>query len=997
MRLLYWSIFMTIVALNLSTQVQGAMIQGVTIKDFSSEYVAAPDMRRARSVVSESGFFGDYHTTSPRGSMWLSFPVAAGSFTNAFITFDLGSVQPIHQMKVWNYNEGGVNTGRGLQRADIQVAGEDLVFTTQLANQNFTKAPGTFANNFAQSINMTGVLARYVRINVLTNYGGASDGRVGLSKVRFINTNVPPTVKLVTKSYAGNRVTVKFSEPVQPSTATNTANYSIQSGATIVPILSAAMDSFSDRVVLQAGSLDTNLSYTLTAQNVFEASGTTSITNTTVNIAPEFVLWLKADAGVTSDGNGYVSQWNDQSGAGNNAAEADPNLEPTLVNGAINGKPAVHFDGGNDGLASPHNPSLIVEGDLSFFAVIRPTSLTVHHGILSKCGGAASLSNSNFPATLDMELVLTTGKPRLLRGNGTALSTMNGNANAVAGQTFIVEIIVKGTNALHYLNGNFNGQAVFADGVEDLGNPLRIGRRESQELFVNGDIAEILLMRGAVTESERLDIDTYLGRKYAIVTPTTGAPVITSQPTDVLTYVGNSATFSVGLTNGAVPRTNQWFKSPNILLAGQTNLSLVLSNLTLADNGTSYYLISSNQDGSTQTTNANLTVLPLTPPFFTQLPQPQSIYIHQRTTFTTAALGSPNLNYQWYFNGVLIEGATNTSLTVANVTTNNAGNYSVTVSNEYPPSTNSGPAALTVIVPPTGTYPAAILAANPLVYFRFSEINETNIAMNYGNLGSTHNATNIGTFTPGLGPQPPTFPFETDNPAYKDETLTAGGAFFPAINLTTNSGPRFTFACWAYKDVLQGSFASVFYCRGGTATSCGLGVKLVSGQDMLEYQWNDTQSGYNSGLIVPSGQWNFLAMTVEPTRTILYMNAGAGLQSATNAVAHAVRPQLAAGYISWDSFAAARRWYGTIDEAMFFDRALSATEIDALYSGIPMIPAPSVQLNITRSGSNLVLNWSSGTLQRADAVSGTYSDMIGITSPYTVSPTGSGKFYRVRQ
>lgn len=44
----------------------------------------------------------------------------------------------------------------------------------------------------------------------------------------------------------------------------------------------------------------------------------------------------------------------------------------------------------------------------------------------------------------------------------------------------------------------------------------------------------------------------------------------------------------------------------------------------------------------------------------------------------------------------------------------------------------------------------------------------------------------------------------------------------------------------------------------------------------------------------------------------------------------------------------------------------------------------------------LELTWPQGTLQSANQVTGPYSDVVGATSPYMVTPTGPAKFYRVR-
>ena len=57
------------------------------------------------------------------------------------------------------------------------------------------------------------------------------------------------------------------------------------------------------------------------------------------------VLWLKADVGVTTNGNGFVTLWQDQSGNGNNAAQSNTNKSPRLINNVFGGKPVLRFDG----------------------------------------------------------------------------------------------------------------------------------------------------------------------------------------------------------------------------------------------------------------------------------------------------------------------------------------------------------------------------------------------------------------------------------------------------------------------------------------------------------------------------------------------------------------------------------------------------------------------------------------------------------------------------
>jgi len=53
-------------------------------------------------------------------------------------------------------------------------------------------------------------------------------------------------------------------------------------------------------------------------------------------------------------------------------------------------------------------------------------------------------------------------------------------------------------------------------------------------------------------------------------------------------------------------------------------------------------------------------------------------------------------------------------------------------------------------------------------------------------------------------------------------------------------------------------------------------------------------------------------------------------------------------------------------------------------------------LNIAKVGNNVVLTWPAGTLQAASAVTGTYTNVPGASSPYTNSVSGTPKFYRVQ-
>lgn len=83
------------------------------------------------------------------------------------------------------------------------------------------------------------------------------------------------------------------------------------------------------------------------------------------------------------------------------------------------------------------------------------------------------------------------------------------------------------------------------------------------------------------------------------------------------------------------------------------------------------------------------------------LVQPTSLLANVGTspTFSVTAGGIAPFHYQWYSNSVAFGSATNATLTINNVQTNNAGNYYVIVTNAFG-SVTSSTATLVVVVPP---------------------------------------------------------------------------------------------------------------------------------------------------------------------------------------------------------------------------------------------------------------------------------------------------------
>ena len=89
--------------------------------------------------------------------------------------------------------------------------------------------------------------------------------------------------------------------------------------------------------------------------------------------------------------------------------------------------------------------------------------------------------------------------------------------------------------------------------------------------------------------------------------------------------------------------------------------------------------------------------IPVTLPTITSQPQSAAVPVGSNVTFTVSANGTAPLCIQWRKNGTALSGATAASFTLNNISTNQSGDYTVTVSN-VAGSVTSQVATLTVTV-----------------------------------------------------------------------------------------------------------------------------------------------------------------------------------------------------------------------------------------------------------------------------------------------------------
>ena len=180
------------------------------------------------------------------------------------------------------------------------------------------------------------------------------------------------------------------------------------------------------------------------------------------------------------------------------------------------------------------------------------------------------------------------------------------------------------------------------------------------------------------------------GRLHSLALVGTGPPLVTTTLLDRTILAGETVPWRVTAC-GQWPLSYQW-QSNGTNLPGATNSLLLLTNVQMAQAG-AYAVIVSNAIGTVTNKSALLTVFPA---LIRAQPQSQLTIAGRMVTLTVAVQANAPLSYQWCFNGTNLLGATDSSLTLSNVSLDQAGAYWVVASNRFGTVTSSN-ATLTVL------------------------------------------------------------------------------------------------------------------------------------------------------------------------------------------------------------------------------------------------------------------------------------------------------------
>ncbi|HEY3378521.1 MAG TPA: hypothetical protein VGL77_13600 [Armatimonadota bacterium] len=241
-------------------------------------------------------------------------------------------------------------------------------------------------------------------------------------------------------------------------------------------------------------------------------------------------LWLKADAGVTADAQHAVSKWADQSGAGNDARAVGIE-QPHCVPDAINGKPALRFDGENDNLTLGERYLFAPTGGITLLAVMKSTVEKNIPTVLSF--GWAPRGYYSFQ--YDRKKLGVWAVPLAETAQGGAASVEHQSADAAVIYTGIIRF---GASCILRLNGQkvreTSARFIPKLGAEDIaakplrnagmpekggGGPVSIGMQskvlDATRSF-GGDIAELIWFDRGLSDDECKSVEKYLSAKYGI-------------------------------------------------------------------------------------------------------------------------------------------------------------------------------------------------------------------------------------------------------------------------------------------------------------------------------------------------------------------------------------------------------------------------------------------------------------------------------------------------
>jgi hypothetical protein len=248
---------------------------------------------------------------------------------------------------------------------------------------------------------------------------------------------------------------------------------------------------------------------------------------TPASLGSRLVLWLDAAKGVGLVDGGrdasVISSWADQSMAKNDVVQANlalaPELNAATSEGGVGGLPAVAFRA-PERISAPSTASLSWgTGDFAMFVVFRTTT-AVAAFIIGKYDTVFPYPGPNLYLNYFAPGI---GFNRMAAREDTNHYTLSAEGGTTDGRPHVAamrrdaakhELRIDGVSYLNPDGGVPDGGAV---DVSAANGSFDVGCRSTGVYCFDGDIAEVIGLKGTVSDAEIIELETYLRTKYGIV------------------------------------------------------------------------------------------------------------------------------------------------------------------------------------------------------------------------------------------------------------------------------------------------------------------------------------------------------------------------------------------------------------------------------------------------------------------------------------------------
>jgi hypothetical protein len=466
---------------------------------------------------------------------------------------------------------------------------------------------------------------------------------------------------------------------------------------------------------------------------------------------------------------------------------------------------------------------------------------------------------------------------------------------------------------------------------QSFSNPTLVGTDNGlQFLSFGGDIDEPAIWPRSLSSGE-------LYSQFASAVGGLAPIVFSSPPSPISVVEGDTLTIQANI-GGTPDLSYQWF-SNNVAIHLATNAVYSKPDFNVTADSGNYFVIVTNLYGSATSGVAVVTGIPGHSPVVLSSPVGGTIYPGGDLLLSVTATGG-GLHYQWSTNGSAVLGATSSSYSVLGVTTNNAGSYSVIISNTYG-STNLGPFTVTVPFLAPGTYAQVVDNDAPDAWWRLNDLVATNGALMADVMGRHPGTyTNHGGLTVG-NPGAITGGIAGTAIAFSGDGSYGYVPFFSSL-----ADQQFSLEMW----VKQTSFVNnVVAASSADDQGDDFGIGTAS-------FW----SGYSGGLVfgqgpgvtagydptVLPGQWAHIVITHKPQvisgttyAYSIYVNGVSDGYIWGDSALNSSKPFIIGGLGTGLSSVLSQFFVGSVDEVAFYSKVLSGSQIQAhyaaAYSGVP--------------------------------------------------------------